>query len=118
MEHFLSKNGEVRRRAEEKFADATQRDQDVMADRRLIQQAELDKLLRPSFAAGKGSGRQGRPRATQPEASAGAEGETGAARQTPQACDQRSRTPRFEDLRQTEDGETPVMWAWARSSSA
>ena len=57
MEHFLSKNGEVRRRAEEKFADATQRDQDVMADRRLIQQAELDKLLRPSFAAGKGSGR-------------------------------------------------------------
>ena len=46
MEHSLSKKAEVRRRAEEKFADATQRDQDVMADRRLIQQAELDKLLR------------------------------------------------------------------------
>jgi hypothetical protein len=28
------------------FAEAMQRDQDVMADRRLIQQAELDKLLR------------------------------------------------------------------------
>ena len=46
MEHFLSKNGEVRRRAEEKFAKATQRDQDVMVYQREIQQAEVDKLLR------------------------------------------------------------------------
>ena len=46
MEHFLSKNAEVRRRAEEKFAEATQRDQDVMVYQREIRQAELDKLLR------------------------------------------------------------------------
>jgi hypothetical protein len=46
VEHFLSKNAEVRRRVEEKFAEATQYDQDVMADQRETRQAELDKLLR------------------------------------------------------------------------
>ena len=46
MDYSSSKNAEVRRRAEEKFAEATHHDQDVLADQREIQQAELDKLLR------------------------------------------------------------------------
>ena len=46
MEHSLSKKAEVRRRAEENFAKATQRDQDVMVYQHQMQQAEVDKLLR------------------------------------------------------------------------
>ena len=41
-----SKDSEVRRRAEEKFAKARQREDDVMNSQRQIQQAEAAKLVR------------------------------------------------------------------------
>ena len=68
MEHFLPKNAEVRRRAEEKFAEATHHDQDVLADQREIQQAELDKLLRlRALRLAKGAADKGVHERAQPE---------------------------------------------------
>ena len=46
MEFGTSKNAETRRRAEEKFAKAKQRDQDVMSFQRQAQQAEAAKIQR------------------------------------------------------------------------
>ena len=46
MQFGTSKNAETRRRAEEKFAKAKQRDQDVMSFQRQAQQAEAAKIQR------------------------------------------------------------------------
>jgi len=46
MEFGTSKNAETRRRAEEKFAKAKQREQDVMSIQRQAQQAEAAKFQR------------------------------------------------------------------------
>jgi hypothetical protein len=46
MEFGTSKNAETRRRAEQKFAKAKQRDQDVMNFQRQAQQAEAAKFQR------------------------------------------------------------------------
>jgi hypothetical protein len=46
MDYGASKNASVRRRAEDKFAKAKQRDMDVMGHQRQLQQAEAAKLIR------------------------------------------------------------------------
>jgi len=46
MEFGTSKNAETRRRAEEKFAKAKQREQDVLSIQRQAQQAEAAKFQR------------------------------------------------------------------------
>ena len=46
MDYGASKNASVRRRVEDKFAKAKQRDMDVMGHQRQLQQAEAAKLIR------------------------------------------------------------------------
>lgn len=87
MSDMASNDSEVRRRAEEKFAKAQQRESDIMNSQRQLQKVEADKLvrLRTLRLAKEAAEKQAAETAAAEALAAGVSAEAGRGRRRPKA---------------------------------